>query len=45
MALYELSACMITDSNHTDTASFPTKHTYTYIKNVKNIYFVKKADR
>ncbi len=30
-----------TDANHTDTATFPTKHTYTYIKNV---YFVQKAD-
>ncbi len=24
-----------TDANHTDKATFPTKHTYTYIRNVK----------
>ncbi len=36
-----------TDTNHTYTATFPTKHTYTYIKKIgeKNVYFVQKADR
>ncbi len=28
-----------TDANHTDTATFPTKDTYTYIKNVKKKSF------
>ncbi len=33
-----------TDDNHADTATFPTKHTYTYIY-IKKVYFVQKADR
>ncbi len=28
-----------TDANHTDKATFPTKHTYTYIKKIKKIPF------